>query len=434
MVVAPDVRSIDAELTFDVASRVASAHAVVSLVIEGPSGKPALDLRQQVDWIRLDDEALSVDAFSHHDIGGGPQAEMRVLDVELEPGAEHRLELGYRLSKPDSEGSCDIDWRDGGVSFDLWMSDLYPGRYLEMWVPAPLCHDRFALRVELRVIGTERPHVLVANSTSVQTGPLQNRWLVRYPANFTSLSPMLVLAPADTVKLARSRVDLVGRQAPLELLCARGVEVDADLEAVSADMAGWLAYLAARYGPWVHGDTFSTFLWEPGRGMEYDGATTASVPALEHEVFHSWFGRGVKPARASDGWIDEAWTSWATASRRVEMPRFASEELGLEEEPVLLCPPHPWSRRTPVESYRSGARLFAGVAHLLGGPDRLRSAMASWYRANAGKLVSTEGLLRHLSEWSGVDLSPWWHRYVYGGEPPPLAHFGTETRPEQDGA
>jgi aminopeptidase N len=148
--------------------------------------------------------------------------------------------------------------------------------------------------------------------------------------------------------------------------------------------------------------------------MEYDGATTASVAALEHEVFHSWFGRGVKPARASDGWIDEAWTSWATSSRRVEEPRFSADELSLDEPPVLLYPPHAWSRYTPADSYREGSRLFAGIAHLIGGPSRLRSAMAAWYRANVGQLVTTDGLQAHLQEWSGVDLDPWFRRYVHG--------------------
>lgn len=416
--VSPDVRFVDAEVTFDVASRTASARATVSFVVEGAAGRPALDLRQRVEWLRLDDKPLGVDAFFHRDLGGGPGADMRVLDVEIAAGAEHRLELGYHLDKPDAQGAEAVGWSDDGIRFDLWMSDLYPGRYLEMWVPSPLCHDRFALRMEVTVTGTERPHVLVANSSSVQTGPWHNRWLVRYPANFCSLSPMLVLAPADEVELVHSRVVLAGRNAPVEIVAARHREVDADVQAVSADVGGWLAYLAARYGRWVHGDTFSAFVWGPGRGMEYDGATTASTAAMEHEVFHTWFGRGVKPARASDGWIDEAWTSWATASRRVEGPRFASEELGLDQDPVLLCPPHPWSRRTPAESYRSGERLFAGVAHLLGGAERLRSAMASWYQAHAGDLVSTEGLERHLSEWSGKDLGPLWERYVYGGVPP----------------
>ena len=166
----------------------------------------------------------------------------------------------------------------------------------------------------------------------------------------------------------------------------------------------------------MHGDTFWAFVWGHGRGMEYDGATTASVPALEHEVLHSWFGRGVKPARAADGWIDEAWTTWATASRRSEQPRFASEELGLKEPPVQLYPQHPWARHTAVAAYTDGARLFAGLAFLLGGPERLRSAMGDWYRANAGRAATTDGLAAHLAAWSGIDISPWWARYVHGRE------------------
>jgi aminopeptidase N len=150
--------------------------------------------------------------------------------------------------------------------------------------------------------------------------------------------------------------------------------------------------------------------------MEYDGATTASVRALEHEVFHSWFGRGVKPARASDGWIDEAWTSWATATGRSDPSRFESAELDLDQPAVELYPPHPWSRHTAPESYREGARLFAGLAHLLGGPDRLRAAMADWYRANAGGLATTDGLATHLRVWSGADVNPLWARYVHGRE------------------
>ena len=40
--------------------------------------------------------------------------------------------------------------------------------------------------------------------------------------------------------------------------------------------------------------------------------------------------------------------------------------------------------------------------------------MASWYRANVGELVTTDGLQAHLEEWSGVDLGPWFRRYVHG--------------------
>jgi hypothetical protein len=225
---------------------------------------------------------------------------------------------------------------------------------------------------------------------------------------------MLVLVPSDELELRRSSVNLPNRERSLGLVCAKPHDVDADLGSCEADVRAWLSYMAGRYGPWVHGDTFWAFVWGPGRGMEYDGATTASVAALEHEVFHSWFGRGVKPARAADGWIDEAWTTWATTSRRAEQPRFHSEELSLQEPPVELYPQHPWARHTPVAAYTDGARLFAGLAFLFGGPDRMRTAMAEWYHANAGRSVTTDGLGAHLHAWSGIDISPWWARYVHG--------------------
>jgi len=224
---------------------------------------------------------------------------------------------------------------------------------------------------------------------------------------------MLVLAPTDALEIRRSAVSLPGRSRSLGLVTARHTETDADLADCEADLRSWLTYLSVRYEPWVHGDTFSAVVWAPGRGMEYDGATTASLAALEHEVFHSWFGRGVKPARAADGWIDEAWTTWATSSGRSEVSRFASIELGLDEPPIQLYPPHPWARYTPGEAYVHGSRLFAGLAHLFGGAERLRAAMADWYRSNAGGLVTTDGLAAHLRAWSGVDIGPLWARYVH---------------------
>jgi hypothetical protein len=397
----PDVQAVTATLRFDVTARQAAASASVDLVIEGPAAYPALDLRQEPSQVRLDGVELDGDAFPRIELGG-----MRIVDRLL--AGRHRLEVDYALRTPDAVGAEPVGWGDGGVRFDLWMSDLEPGRYLEQWVPAPLCHDRFALTLDVEVVGTDRPHVVVTNAAEEALGA--NRWRLRYPASFTSLSPMLVVAPADEV------VGWAGRAEAVEVRMWRHAEVDADLEACGADVVSWLGYLAARYGPWVHGERFTGFVWSSTRGMEYDGATTASVGALEHEVFHSWFGRGVKPATASDGWIDEAWTSWATVSGRSALARFA--ELPVEEvmadPPTVLCPPDPWSRYTPREAYGQGARLFAAVATMVGGPARLRSAMAALYLQSAGGFVSTEGLRRHLEGWAGVDLGPLWDRIVHG--------------------
>lgn len=403
-----DIERVEARLTFDVAAKAAMAEVAVEFVVAAFDGCPVLDLRQQIGSARLDDAPLDVASFSHQDLGGGTEAEMLVLDRELVAGSRHRLELGYPLATPAATGAMPIEWGDDGVSFDLWMSDLHPGRYLEMWLPANLCHDRFALGIDLMVVGGSE-HTVLTNGSERPGGPGQ--WRLDYPPQFTSLSPMLVLAPALQVESRRRPVTVADR--PLELVTAR-VGVGADLAGCEADVAAWLVHNGERYGPWAHGPRFTAVVFAAERGMEYDGATTAAVGALEHEVFHSWFGRGIKPASARDGWIDEAWTSWATTSRRAEEGRYAAVDQGLDESPVLLYPPGPWSRYTPKESYREGARLFAGLAHRLGGAPSLRHAMAAWYQANAGGFVDTDGLERHLSDWSGQDVGPWFRRYVHG--------------------
>jgi len=292
------------------------------------------------------------------------------------------------------------------------MSDLEPGRYLEMWFPAGLCHDQVAIELQVEVTGTDRPHQLVANGEVVTVRPGAS-WVARYPATYTSLSPMLVLAPADQLGMYEAGLQLAGQALSLTVASHRGTAAP---EAVWADAASWLAAFSQRYGRWAHGHRFVAVMWSSPRGMEYDGATTACEAALEHEVFHSWFGRGVKPAAANDGWVDEAMATWATASGRASRRRYAVEPLGLDEEPSLLCPPHPWGRHTPLQAYPAGSRLLAGVAAMAGGAASLRSALADWHRRFGGGQASTADLARHLGSWCGRDLSPWWDRYVYGGE------------------
>jgi hypothetical protein len=410
-----DIDQVAVSVRFDVASRVAEATATVEFRLEGPEGYPVFDLRQEIDRSHLDGRPLAVDALAHRDMGAGPEARMRAVDVVCSSAEGHRLDLAYRLGTPDAKGAVPLGWSAGGVFWDLWMSDLEPGRYLEMWAPANLCHDRFLLEMDVEVVGTDRPHVLVANGTTQELRP-GGHWTVRYPAHYTSLSPLLVLAPADEVQLRRGRAQAAG--APIEVTVAALADAGTDPDAVATDTAAWLAYFAARYGAYAHGEEFLAVLWGAARGMEYDGATTTCEPALEHEVFHSWFGRGVKPASAADGWIDEAMASWATASRRAAIGRFQVEELGLDEPPTLLCPLHPWSRHTPALAYGGGSRLLAGLAHMAGGAAQLRTALASWYGAFGGGPASSEDLARHLSPWCGRDLSPWWDRYVYGAQRP----------------
>ncbi len=67
---------------------------------------------------------------------------------------------------------------------------------------------------------------------------------------------------------------------------------------MAVDLENWLINFENDVGPYIHNDRFVTLIWDnPSRSMEYDGGTTSNVAALKHETFHSWFARGVKPAR-----------------------------------------------------------------------------------------------------------------------------------------
>lgn len=408
-----DIERLSASVRLDASSQVAEVTATIELSLEGYDGFPAFDLRQPVDSARFDGKALPPEALAHWDMGAGPEARMRVVDVACAAGSRHQLQVSYQLGTPEANGAQPLGWLSSGagVSWDLWMSDLEPGRYLESWFPANLCHDMLAIELDVQIVGTDRSHVLLANGARTARVPGRH-WTVHYPPTYRSLSPLLVLAPADQVELREAGTKAAGR--PLRVTVAGLEGAEADLDAVVADTAAWLSYFDTRYGPWSHGDEFLAVVWGASRGMEYDGATTTSEPALEHEVFHSWFGRGVKPARASDGWVDEAMATWATASRRAATGRYGVEELGLDQSPVVLCPPHPWSRHTPREAYGAGSRLLAGVAHMAGGAASLRAALAEWHRAHSGRGASSQALAHHLGAWCGRDLSPWWDRYVHG--------------------
>ena len=382
MIVAGELHSLQGRLHFDIDRRQARADVSAVVGVSSP-GWPAWDLRQLLDPL----------PYGHVDLGGGPDAGMRLLDRPLEPGQLHQLDLSYALDTPAVADPLPIGWGDGTVRFDVWCSDLAPGRYLEQWLPVGLCQDQFALTLDVEITGAKEPHVLVAN------GDVEGEWRIRWPAHHSSFSSLLLIAPASALVSAD-----VG---PVRLTAEAGLGIDPVEEAGRA--AALIETYATLLGPYRHGSRFVAHLWSSTRGMEYDGAASASVKALEHEVFHSWFGRGIKPATASDGWIDEAITTWATGDGT---GRLAAVKFPLDQPPIVLAPPSPWSRHTPREAYTVGAGLFADLAWRTS-VDAVLGALAAFERP----FVSTSALEAHLAESLGVDLGPWWDRYVRGITP-----------------
>src|SRR5690606_12751374 len=108
--------------------------------------------------------------------------------------------------------------------------------------------------------------------------------------------------------------------------------------------------LEADYGPWGH-PSFVAYGTLPGTGgMEHAGATATSFGALDHEMLHSYFAKGVVPANGNSGWIDEAIASWRDKGyQRLPKPGFSGSNLGAHS---------PYKRNTDDRAYALGAKFM----------------------------------------------------------------------------
>jgi hypothetical protein len=409
-----DIQHVAAKLTFDGATSSGAGDATIDFVVGAGGGAPIFDLRQTITAAWLDGAPIAPSKLAHHDFGGGADAELRVVETVLVGGSAHTLRVTYALGPPQASpaGSYPpaMTWSAGPrLAFNFGFTDLGAGRYLEAWVPANLIFDQFDATIEVELVNTPVPHTLITNGSVGTLGP--NHWSVTLPARFTALSTLLEVRATDTLASATGTANL-----PL----SGAVAIEAwklasnpvDLNAQVGSLAGLLSADESAIGRYPHGNRFVAFV-NIG-GMEYDGGTTSSPGSLRHETFHSWFGRGAKPAAQADGWWDEAWDTYNDAGGSGVLP------LDFTAPPVELSTRNPWTRVTPAAAYSSGERLFEGIAALVGAAP-LKSHMSAFFAEHAQRPASTADLetllLRRSGEPTVVDA---FHRFVYGfGDPSP---------------
>ncbi len=401
-----DVRDLRGTFTVDVAGEVTTTVAQLTFRVGALAGRPVFDLRQEPEAGDLDGEAIG--ALWLKDLGGGVGSEVRVLDREVAACSEHVLTLHYTLVRPPGFAADPPRFKEDGVAWDLTFNDVAPRMFLEQWLPANLVHDRHPISLSVRIVGGEADQRVISNGEV--TTPEAGHWDVAFAADSTAQSPMLVLLPASEVVSQSVVVD--GVEIVVHRTEAFSEEPGALLDVLAEGVAAFGASTGAyRYPRFVAVISLNA-------GMEYDGGTTSDVVALSHELFHSWFGRGVRPRRGADGWFDEAWNEYNTGD-----PQFPAVPMGMDGPMTKLCNGEPWSRSTPLAAYDTGKAVFAGIA-AEAGIEPLRAAMREFYEEHTGEPVTTEMLEMHLHCTLQVDaVRALFHRYVYGrpGEPAPAA-------------
>jgi hypothetical protein len=403
-----DIQHLSATVTLDAGTKTASADATIEFVLGPAAGCPVFDLRQPITQAWLDGAPLAPSQLAAHDFGGGADAGLRIVAVALAAASTHTLRLLYTIGLPQSPNAQAMAWEMGSarVFWDFWFSDLFPGRYLEQWFPANLIFDQFSLHLDVQMVNATIAHSVISNGTVTSLGI--NHWTIDFPDRCTSLSPMLVLAATDRLQQQTGSVVMPGG-ATVQLELSKLTSITANLASVQSSLQAYLPANATNVGPYAHGNRFACYVWNSSRSMEYDGGVTTSVGALEHETFHSWYARGVKPATQNDAWIDEAFTEY-----NINANRFAVIPFNMANPPVTLCGSNPFNRVTPQGAYTAGFNVFAGLAAVLG-LATLRNLMADFYKLGTTRLVTTGELEAFLIARTGhVEIADYFERFVYG--------------------
>jgi hypothetical protein len=398
----------------DAATQKTVIAATMQFYVGSNGGNPVFDVRQTILAAELDGMPIDPALMAAYDLGGDPWASVRVLAADLPACSEHTLVLTYDVALPQSPNAKGIAWegQTTRVKWDFWFSDLYPGRYLESWFPANLIHDRFPFTLEVELQNSLFGHRVVTNGVAWDLAA--NHWQVVFPAHYTALSPMFVLVADDRV-VTSSTVLALPDDTLLTVDMVRDLDVNISFPEILGIVDPAFDEFIASTGAYAHGDRFTVYLWnDPSRSMEYDGATTSTLPGLDHEVFHSWYGRGVKPASQNDGWIDEGWDMFSVTIGYNETP------LDFNAPPVTLASTNPWNRITPDAAYDVGEGVFAGLAAIVGTPA-LVLAMQSFYEQHVLERVTTADLERHLHcTLAEPQVRVVFHRFVYGQFGAPL--------------
>jgi hypothetical protein len=229
------------------------------------------------------------------------ETSLRVINKLVTPGY-HRLNIEIPLKNL-------VEYVSGGVKSAFWTSDLSDRNFLERYLPASFEFDQLKMTFYVKFQGVSKEQRIFTNGIVEEIN--RSEYKISYPEYFNSSSVYFHTTPSDEVlEKSFSYSSINGRQIPVTIYLSNsffGGELS-QIEKLHTEAQKVFNELEKDYGPWPHSQLI---IYNAGRGgMEYCGATITELRALGHEMFHSYFARGVMPANGSAGWIDEALASW----------------------------------------------------------------------------------------------------------------------------
>jgi hypothetical protein len=399
-----DIERIEATFDLYPAERRVQAQASVTFrmrpgqvrpVVHFEPARAASGVALRLDGQELDPRrAADVRLFSFQ---GSGQVSLE-LQRDLAPGAPHRLEASYPLALADAGGRFFAD-----------VNDL-EGRGNEVVFPTLNVPHELARHVLVFRIHAAEPYLAVGSGLVIArpAGDAQE-WVLDTEREVASYGVMFHLAPARTHVLSERRL----RGVDVRVLAPAG---GVTAEEAFAALDPWLAELQAALGPFPMPRGLSVALTQSGGGMEYYGATTTSLRALRHEVFHMYYGCSTVARTYRDSWWDEAIDMWYELSAD---PAYPPMDAAFRSDIV--------SGRSAVavgfdrRAYDQGARVIQAVAAGMGGRERMVRFLRDLHARRSFDPFTTWDLADEVQAASGVDYRGSFGLWLYQSPGAPAA-------------
>jgi hypothetical protein len=353
--------------------------------------------------LRLDGETLDLESerdarfFTYR--GSGQTS----LELERVLGSgSHSLEAGWSFALSDSGGRFFTEVND---ILGNGNESLFP----TLNTPRELARHVIVFRVH-----GAAPYLLVGSGQVTERDSADaQEFVLDTEREVASYTVMFHLAPAGSHTLTQQRVAGVDVRV---LAPNGGVSGDQAL----ATLEPWLRELQTALGPFPMPRGLSVVLTQGGGGMEYFGATTTSLDALRHEVFHMYFGCSTIARTYRDSWWDEAIDMWYDLSSRSAVAPIAADFRS-----GIVNDRSPVAKGFDRRAYSDGAAIFEAVAADLGGRQRMVQFLHQLHERRSFDPLTTWQLADEIQAWSGISFHERFRSWLYQG-PEAAALRGSE--------
>ena len=390
-----DFDTADYVITYN--AETSSANVVATIKFNAPeAGFPIFDSVAAPSSVKLDGETVS----SLEVKTPSRETTLRVMNKLISVG-EHTATISVPLTTL-------IEFRDGGVKSAFWTSDLSERNFLERYMPANLEFDQVKMTFNILFEGFSSKQKIYTNGVvqEVKKGA-KTTYKISYPSHFNASSIFFHTVPEGlTSELRFSLKSIDGREIPAVVYFGKSILGGlVSLETLKGRSTEVFHELEGDYGAWPHEQLI---VYNAGQGgMEYCGATMTSLSALGHEMFHSYFARGVMPANGNSGWLDEALASWRDDGYQTLSILSGSSKMSN----------HPYyTRTTDRAAYSFGERFMSYLDGKLKSKGGLKPFMRHMVDNRKFSPLFVEEFIQEMNQFYGVSVDKDFKKYTFGTE------------------